>query len=420
MIEQLAEHGVTAEDLTPSLVATYTVDNPDYDPEAEEMAARQAAEADITFESEEKVKTKEPKTPEKRDRKSLSSPPSDRGGLDDRLQHLALGQEGEEEENDQDLGYVKREVKKIERRASEATTYDSISSPLRSPRRRSPTTSTPTSPSLARTNRPPPVDFDDDEGAGDIGAALDEPPTPRAAPKSLPPASDYISYSDPPLEDSPSDDPPTPRANSPTPSSELNKPDGFLAPLPSSLPGVSKTLTAADKTVTLDIRWTILCDLFLALIADSVYDARSRVLLGRMAEKLGLEWNDVIRFERRLTEALEIQEAVKQKEHQEVLEGRRQKDKRNRYMMMGLATLGELPSSLVTILLRRLTLFVISTRWRSCYRSLSRFTRSGYRSRSSRSSHNSRSHRNFRFPRRSWRSCHHFFRSDFDRFSYWR
>ncbi|GAA5993607.1 hypothetical protein JCM5350_005006 [Sporobolomyces pararoseus] len=340
MIEQLAEHGVTAEDLTPSLVATYTVDNPDYDPEAEEMAARQAAEADITFESEEKVKTKEPKTPEKRDRKSLSSPPSDRGGLDDRLQHLALGQEGEEKENDQDLGYVKREVKKIERRASEATTYDSISSPLRSPSRRSPTTSTPTSPSLARTNRQPPVDFDHDEGGGDIGAALDEPPTPRAAPKSLPPASDYISYSDPPLEDSPSDDPPTPRANSPTPSSELNKPDGFLAPLPSSLPGVSKTLTAADKTVTLDIRWTILCDLFLALIADSVYDARSRVLLGRMAEKLGLEWNDVIRFERRLTEALEIQEAVKQKEHQEVLEGRRQKDKRNRYMMMGLATLG--------------------------------------------------------------------------------
>jgi len=103
---------------------------------------------------------------------------------------------------------------------------------------------------------------------------------------------------------------------------------------------VSKTLTAADKTVTLDIRWTILCDLFLALIADSVYDARSRVLLGRMAEKLGLEWNDVVRFERRLTEALEIQEAVKQKEHTEVLEGRRQKDKRTRYMMMGLATLG--------------------------------------------------------------------------------
>ncbi|GAA6014548.1 hypothetical protein JCM11491_004536 [Sporobolomyces phaffii] len=341
MIEQLAEHGVTAEDLTPSLVATYTVDNPDYDPEAEELAARQASEADITFESEARAKLPEPKTPEKRDRKVLEREDATPGGhrteLDDRLNNLALVQSSEEEDND--LGYVKREVKKIERRESEAHTYDSVSSPLRSPNHRSPAPSSPSSPSLARRNRPP-TEFDDDDGGGDIGAALDEPPTPRAAPKTLPPATDYVSYSEAAEETTLPDDPPTPRANSPTPSSDLTKPDGFLAPLPSSLPGVSKTLTAADKTVTLDIRWTILCDLFLALIADSVYDARSRVLLGRMAEKLGLEWNDVIRFERRLTEALEIQEAVKQKEHQEVLEGRRQKDKRNRYMMMGLATLG--------------------------------------------------------------------------------
>ena len=34
MIEQLAEHGVTAEDLVPSLVTTYTVPNPEYDPDA--------------------------------------------------------------------------------------------------------------------------------------------------------------------------------------------------------------------------------------------------------------------------------------------------------------------------------------------------------------------------------------------------
>ncbi|GAA5905705.1 uncharacterized protein JCM6883_005418 [Sporobolomyces salmoneus] len=345
MIEQLAEHGVTAEDLTPSLVATYTVDNPDYDPEAEEIAAREAAEADITFESEEeKARDKGLRTPEQRDRRQLSVDDYESRELEDRLEDLALGQNGGEADGDSDLGYVKREVKKIERRASEANTYDSISSPLRSPNRRSPATSGPSSPSLSRTSRPPPVGFDDDDlGGGDIGAALDEPPTPRAAQKPLSATpSDYVSYSEPPADETLSNDPPTPRANSPAPSSpELTKqPDGFLAPLPSSLPGVSKTLTAADKTVTLDIRWTILCDLFLALIADSVYDARSRVLLGRMAEKLGLEWNDVIRFERRLTEALEIQEAVKAKEHQEVLEGRRQKDKRNRYMMMGLATLG--------------------------------------------------------------------------------
>lgn len=103
---------------------------------------------------------------------------------------------------------------------------------------------------------------------------------------------------------------------------------------------MTKNPTNLDRTVTLDIRWTVLCDLFLALIADSVYDARSRVLLGRCAEKLGLEWMDVVRFERRLTEALEIQEAVKQKEHGEVLEGRRLKDRQKRYLMMGLATVG--------------------------------------------------------------------------------
>ncbi len=33
MIEQLAEHGVTAEDLVPSLITTHVVDNPEYDPE---------------------------------------------------------------------------------------------------------------------------------------------------------------------------------------------------------------------------------------------------------------------------------------------------------------------------------------------------------------------------------------------------
>ena len=127
------------------------------------------------------------------------------------------------------------------------------------------------------------------------------------------------------------------------PSSEqttLTKPDNLVKPLPSALPGVSTTLTAADKTVTLDIRWTILCDLFLALVADSVYDSRSRVLLGRIADRLGLTWADVSRFERRLTEALEIQEGIAKRENMDVLELRKQADKKKRYMMMGLATLG--------------------------------------------------------------------------------
>lgn len=118
------------------------------------------------------------------------------------------------------------------------------------------------------------------------------------------------------------------------------KADTILQPLPNALPGVSTKLTAADKTITLDIRWTILCDLFLALVADSVYDARSRVLLGLIAEQLGLTWMDIVRFEKRLTEALELQEAVNERENKDVIDFRRKAENRKRYMMMGLATLG--------------------------------------------------------------------------------
>ncbi|KAI5825767.1 DUF726-domain-containing protein [Schizophyllum commune Tattone D] len=108
----------------------------------------------------------------------------------------------------------------------------------------------------------------------------------------------------------------------------------------SAIPGVSTKLSTTDKDVTLDIRWTILCDLFLILIADSVYDARSRVLLERVALKLGLGWIDVVKFESRVTEALEIQEDVNKMENEEVVEGRRKAARKKRFVMMGLATLG--------------------------------------------------------------------------------
>ncbi|KIJ66609.1 hypothetical protein HYDPIDRAFT_86273 [Hydnomerulius pinastri MD-312] len=108
----------------------------------------------------------------------------------------------------------------------------------------------------------------------------------------------------------------------------------------SSLPGVTTTLSTVDKDVTLDIRWTVLCDLFLILIADSVYDARSRVLLESVALKLGLGWIDIVKFESRVTEALEIQEGVEKMENQEIIDGSSKAARKKRYMMMGLATLG--------------------------------------------------------------------------------
>ncbi|RXW23089.1 hypothetical protein EST38_g2763 [Candolleomyces aberdarensis] len=107
-----------------------------------------------------------------------------------------------------------------------------------------------------------------------------------------------------------------------------------------TIPGVSTSLSAADKDVTLDIRWTVLCDLFLILIADSVYDSRSRVLLENVALKLGLGWQDVVKFESRVTEALEIQEDIETLEQQEIVEGVNKAGRKRRYMMLGLATLG--------------------------------------------------------------------------------
>jgi len=104
--------------------------------------------------------------------------------------------------------------------------------------------------------------------------------------------------------------------------------------------GVSVSLSSTDKNVTLDIRWTVLCDLFLILIADSVYDARSRVLLEKVARKLGLGWLDVVKFEQRVTEALEIQEGVESLENNEIIDGRKKSTRKKRIVMLGLATLG--------------------------------------------------------------------------------
>lgn len=137
-----------------------------------------------------------------------------------------------------------------------------------------------------------------------------------------------------------------PTASSPT--STSTKPETFQTTTrvlettsTAAVPGVSTSLSAADENVTLDIRWTVLCDLFLVLIADSVYDARSRVLLETVAIYLGFGWLDVVKFEQRVTEALEIEEGVESLEQREIIEGRQKSSRKRRYMMVGLATLGK-------------------------------------------------------------------------------
>lgn len=97
-----------------------------------------------------------------------------------------------------------------------------------------------------------------------------------------------------------------------------------------------------SRNIDLDLRWTVLCDLFLVLIADSVYDARSRTLLERVGNLMEISWLDICRFEKRVTDSLEMQEAANKEtwDEAEHLENRRKLALKRRYMMMGLATVG--------------------------------------------------------------------------------
>ncbi len=103
---------------------------------------------------------------------------------------------------------------------------------------------------------------------------------------------------------------------------------------PSQLPTTAK--------IDIDLRWTVLCDLFLVLIADSVYDARSRVLLERVGESLDVPWIDICKFEKKVTEALEMQQNAEKEnwDEKDHMESRRKLALKRRYVMMGLATVG--------------------------------------------------------------------------------
>jgi hypothetical protein len=103
---------------------------------------------------------------------------------------------------------------------------------------------------------------------------------------------------------------------------------------PSQLPTTS--------SLDIDLRWTILCDLFLVLIADSVYDARSRQLLENVGKNLSVDWLEICRFEKRVTDALEMEEEANKENwnEDEHLESRRKKARNRRLALMGLATVG--------------------------------------------------------------------------------
>ncbi|KAK5124121.1 hypothetical protein LTR85_001824 [Meristemomyces frigidus] len=125
-------------------------------------------------------------------------------------------------------------------------------------------------------------------------------------------------------------------------------PSDASAPPPAYEEHAASDLTIKDaselntKNIDLDLRWTVLCDLFLLLIADSTYDSRSRTLLERVGSALSVDWQELCRFEKRVTDALEMQEQADKENWNEEdhMKAREKRARNKRLMVMGLCTVG--------------------------------------------------------------------------------
>ncbi|KAK4952316.1 hypothetical protein LTR10_009122 [Elasticomyces elasticus] len=131
------------------------------------------------------------------------------------------------------------------------------------------------------------------------------------------------------------------RSTTPMPS-EPDVPPAYSAHAAEDFTLQDPSTLESTANIDLDIRWTVLCDLFLLLIADSTYDARSRTLLERVGAALSVEWQEICRFEKRVTDALEMQEQADKENWNEEdhMAARRKRARNKRLMVMGLCTVG--------------------------------------------------------------------------------
>ena len=99
--------------------------------------------------------------------------------------------------------------------------------------------------------------------------------------------------------------------------------------------------------LTVDLRWTLICDLVLVLLSDGYYDSRSRNLIMKFADELGIPTLAINQFERRLLQNLELEsqeKSIQQKD--ELINDRRvikkyiRKNRNRKYAYIGLAALG--------------------------------------------------------------------------------
>ncbi|QLQ79316.1 hypothetical protein HG537_0B06640 [Torulaspora globosa] len=94
--------------------------------------------------------------------------------------------------------------------------------------------------------------------------------------------------------------------------------------------------------IKVDVAWTIICDLFLILLRDASYDARSRTLLQKFANILNVSNLEICEFERRVTNYLDMEQSTENQEWNEVehMKERRRKRRRKKMCYVGLAMVG--------------------------------------------------------------------------------
>lgn len=97
-----------------------------------------------------------------------------------------------------------------------------------------------------------------------------------------------------------------------------------------------------QETFEIDVAWTVVCDLFLLLVQDSEYDARSRTLLIRFAKLLDINRIEICEFEKQVTDLLEIEQSTENQvwSEQELMDGRRKDRRKKKLAYVGLATIG--------------------------------------------------------------------------------
>ncbi|KAG0029468.1 hypothetical protein BGZ81_003766 [Podila clonocystis] len=129
---------------------------------------------------------------------------------------------------------------------------------------------------------------------------------------------------------------------SPPPRSISTAPHRTPSPLHSRMSTSSQRTTSSlsNKAITVDLRWTLIADLFLISISDSVYDARARVLLKTVGRHLGLEWQEIVLFEKGIMKQLQQQAVTSDGLLKPDTKSRNDESRKRRMIMMGLATVG--------------------------------------------------------------------------------